>query len=72
MNIFKAMAVRSVEEATRAIPVIDFGPAFRGETSLITGCAYDALIGDHRLYRSSEFQVDAKDGGGCIALVGLR
>ena len=25
MNIFKAMAVRSVEEATRAIPVIDFG-----------------------------------------------
>jgi len=31
MNIFKTMAVRSVEEATRAIPVIDFGPAFRGE-----------------------------------------
>ena len=30
MNIFKAMAVKSVEEATRAIPVIDFGPAFRG------------------------------------------
>src|SRR4051812_20551431 len=33
MNIFKAMAVRSLEEATRAIPVIDFGPAFRGERS---------------------------------------
>src|SRR5262245_8284344 len=31
MNIFKAMAVRSVEEATRAIPVIDFGPALRNE-----------------------------------------
>ena len=31
MNIFKAMAVKSLEEATRAIPVIDFGPAFRGE-----------------------------------------
>src|SRR3954465_11125537 len=31
MNIFKAMAVRSLEEATRAIPVIDFGPAFRAE-----------------------------------------
>jgi isopenicillin N synthase-like dioxygenase len=31
VNIFKAMAVSSVEEATRAIPVIDFGPAFRGE-----------------------------------------
>jgi isopenicillin N synthase-like dioxygenase len=28
VNIFKAMAVRSVEEATRAIPVIDFSPAF--------------------------------------------
>lgn len=33
MNIFKAMAVRSVEEATRAISVIDFGPAFRGESA---------------------------------------
>jgi isopenicillin N synthase-like dioxygenase len=32
VNIFKAMAVRSVEEATRAIPVIDFGPAFQGAT----------------------------------------
>src|SRR6266550_2741641 len=32
MNIFKAMAVRSVEEATQAIPVIDFGPAFRRES----------------------------------------
>lgn len=31
MNIFKTMAARSVEEATRSIPVIDFGPAFRGE-----------------------------------------
>jgi isopenicillin N synthase-like dioxygenase len=31
MNIFKAMAVRSVEEATRSIPVIDFAPAFRRE-----------------------------------------
>ncbi|HKA41647.1 MAG TPA: 2-oxoglutarate and iron-dependent oxygenase domain-containing protein [Burkholderiales bacterium] len=31
MNIFKTMAVRSVDEATRAIPVIDFGPAFRTE-----------------------------------------
>ena len=31
MNIFRATAVRSVEEATRAIPVIDFGPAFRGD-----------------------------------------
>ena len=30
MNIFKAMAVKDLEEATRAIPVIDFAPAFRG------------------------------------------
>jgi isopenicillin N synthase-like dioxygenase len=30
MNIFKAAAVRSLEEATRAIPVIDFAPAFYG------------------------------------------
>jgi isopenicillin N synthase-like dioxygenase len=31
MNIFKAMAVDSVDEATRTIPLIDFGPAFAGE-----------------------------------------
>src|SRR5688572_2950138 len=31
MNIFKAMAVRSVEEATKSIPVIDFAPVFRDE-----------------------------------------
>jgi isopenicillin N synthase-like dioxygenase len=29
MNIFRAMAVRNLEEATKAIPVIDFGPAFQ-------------------------------------------
>ncbi|HEV8473936.1 MAG TPA: 2-oxoglutarate and iron-dependent oxygenase domain-containing protein [Methylomirabilota bacterium] len=31
MNVFKAMAVKDVAEATKTIPVIDFGPAFRGE-----------------------------------------
>jgi isopenicillin N synthase-like dioxygenase len=31
MNIFKAQAVRDPEAVTRAIPVIDVGPAFRGE-----------------------------------------
>src|SRR3977135_71372 len=31
MNIFKAMAVKNLEEVTREIPVIDLGPAFRGE-----------------------------------------
>ena len=31
MNIFKAMAVKDLDDVTRTIPVIDFGPAFRGE-----------------------------------------
>ena len=31
MNVFKAMAVKDLAEATKAIPVIDFAPAFRGE-----------------------------------------
>jgi isopenicillin N synthase-like dioxygenase len=31
MNIFKALAVKDLEEVTQAIPVIDVGPAFRGE-----------------------------------------
>jgi isopenicillin N synthase-like dioxygenase len=39
MNIFKAMAVGSVEEATLAIPVIDFGPAFRGEPGALEAAA---------------------------------
>jgi isopenicillin N synthase-like dioxygenase len=30
MNIFKALAVQDVEEATRAIPLIDVGPVFQG------------------------------------------
>jgi isopenicillin N synthase-like dioxygenase len=30
MNIFKAMAVKDLEEASRAIPVIDVAPAFPG------------------------------------------
>jgi isopenicillin N synthase-like dioxygenase len=31
MNVFRAMAVKDLDEATRAIPVIDFAPAFLGE-----------------------------------------
>ena len=31
MNLFRAKAVKDVDDVTRAIPVIDFGPAFRGE-----------------------------------------
>ena len=29
MNILKSLAVKDIEEATRAIPIIDFSPAFR-------------------------------------------
>jgi isopenicillin N synthase-like dioxygenase len=39
LNIFKAMAVKSLEEATRAIPVIDAGPAFRGEPGGLAAAA---------------------------------
>jgi hypothetical protein len=35
MNVVKARAVKSVEEATRSIPVIDFGPVFRGEAGSV-------------------------------------
>jgi isopenicillin N synthase-like dioxygenase len=31
MNILKSLAVKDVEEATRAIPIIDFSPAFAGD-----------------------------------------
>src|SRR4029453_8103455 len=30
MNIFKALAVKDFEAATKAIPLIDVGPAFHG------------------------------------------
>jgi isopenicillin N synthase-like dioxygenase len=39
MSIFKTMAVRSLEEATRSIPVIDFARAFRGEPDGLGGVA---------------------------------
>jgi isopenicillin N synthase-like dioxygenase len=39
MNIFKSMAARSLEEATRSIPVIDFGPAFRAEAGALDAVA---------------------------------
>jgi len=35
MNIFKTMAVKSSDDATRAIPVIDFAPAFSGQPGAI-------------------------------------
>ena len=39
MNIFKAMAVKDVAEVTRTIPVIDVGPAFRGEPGALDAVA---------------------------------
>lgn len=39
MNIFKAMAVKDVDEVTRTIPVIDVGPAFRGEPEALDAAA---------------------------------
>src|SRR2546428_194675 len=39
MNIFKALAVKDVDEATQAIPLIDVGPAFRAEPRALEGAA---------------------------------
>ena len=39
MNIFKALAVKDVDEATKAIPLIDAGPAFRAETGALEAVA---------------------------------
>ena len=41
MSIFKALAVKDVDEATRAIPLIDVGPAFRAEPGALEGAARD-------------------------------
>src|SRR3989442_10932889 len=41
MNIFKALAVKDVDEATRAIPLIDVGPAFRGEPGAVEAAAQE-------------------------------
>jgi isopenicillin N synthase-like dioxygenase len=49
MNIFKAMAVKSVEEATRAIPVIDFGPAFAGVAGALEAVATQVRMACERV-----------------------
>src|SRR5262249_28240677 len=41
MNIFKALAVKDIETATKAIPLIDVGPAFRGEPGAIETVALE-------------------------------
>ena len=39
MSIFKALAVKDVDEATRAIPLIDVRPAFHGEPGAVEAAA---------------------------------
>ena len=39
MNIFKAMAVKSIEEATQTIPVVDFSPVFSGKPGAVESVA---------------------------------
>src|SRR5262245_6785233 len=39
MSIFKTLAVQDLEEATKAIPVIDVGPAFRKEPGALVAAA---------------------------------
>jgi isopenicillin N synthase-like dioxygenase len=41
MNIFKTLAVQNVEDATRAIPLIDVGPVFGGEPGALETVAQD-------------------------------
>src|SRR6266446_2122744 len=45
MNLFKAMAVANPEAASQAIPVIDVGPAFRGEPGGLEAVAGTPLRG---------------------------
>src|SRR5258706_12063935 len=49
MNIFKTMAVKDLEEVTRAIPIIDVGPAFRGEPGGLDGVAVEVRRASERV-----------------------
>src|SRR5437588_9430787 len=49
MNIFKARAVRSIEDAVKAIPVIDVGPAFRGEPGGLAAVAREVQGASERV-----------------------
>src|SRR5437773_2013307 len=48
MNLFKAMAVANPEAASQAIPVIDVGPAFRGEPGGLDAVAGTPLRGKNQ------------------------
>jgi isopenicillin N synthase-like dioxygenase len=49
MNIFKAIAVKDVEAVTKTIPVIDFGPAFRGEPGGLEAVAGHVRLASERV-----------------------
>ncbi len=49
MNLFKAKAVRNVEEATKAIPVIDFAPAFKHEPGGLDAVAREVRCASERV-----------------------
>ena len=49
MNIFKAMTVKNLEEVTREIPVIDLGPAFRGEPGGLEDVAVEVQRASERV-----------------------
>src|SRR5262245_47721037 len=49
MNIFKTMAVKDLDEATREIPVIDFGPALRGEIGGLEAVAQEVRRASERV-----------------------
>jgi isopenicillin N synthase-like dioxygenase len=49
MNIFKAMAVRDPEQVSRAIPVIDVGPAFAGQPGALDAVAVQVRDASERI-----------------------
>jgi isopenicillin N synthase-like dioxygenase len=49
MNIFKAMAVKNLEDVTREIPVIDVGSAFRDEPGALDRVAADVRRASERV-----------------------
>ena len=49
MNIFKAMAVKNLEEVTREIPVIDLAPALRGDPDALDRVAAEVRRASERV-----------------------
>jgi isopenicillin N synthase-like dioxygenase len=49
MSIFKTLAVKDLEAAAQAIPVIDVGPAFRGEPGALAAVAREVCEASERV-----------------------